>query len=151
MAALEIQQEKLTQAGNVVIKAFSQINLPPKDLILALGDDLLILGYPLGFYDDLLNLPIVRSASIASVYPTPFRGNPYFLVDSRVFQGNSGSPVILKPTNYLVRKTGTSLLAGKVIFLVGVLSHTWPIYEGNEHLGLNAVWFSYLVEKLTSS
>src|SRR5438552_397010 len=93
---------------------------------------------------------VVTSASIASVYPTPFNGNPFFLVDARVFQGNSGSPVITKPTSLLVKESGNELVVGKVSFLVGVLSHTWPIYEGKEHLGLNAVWFSSLVEKLTS-
>ena len=149
LAAVEIDPWMI-KSGKVIMKVFSKQDLPPDDLILGIGDDLLILGYPLGLYDHKLNLPIVRSASIASVYPSPFNGNPFFLVDARVFQGNSGSPVITKPTRLLVKESGNELVVGKVSFLVGVLSHTWPIYEGKEHLGLNAVWFSSLVEKLTS-
>ena len=55
------------------IRAFSILDQVPRDLELPLGEDVLVVGFPVGMYDDVHNLPIIRSASIASVYPIPFQ------------------------------------------------------------------------------
>ena len=50
--------------------------------------------YPLGqYYDDVFNLQVVRNGTVASAYPMRFRGQPYFLIDARLHEGTSGSPV----------------------------------------------------------
>ncbi|MGB0599999.1 MAG: hypothetical protein ACPGLY_25220 [Rubripirellula sp.] len=54
-----------------------------------LGQDALILGFPLGFSDTLSNLPIVRRAAIASSFAYPFKGNPYFF-DRRTLTSRHG-------------------------------------------------------------
>ena len=64
----------------------------------SIGDDLLVIGYPLGIRDTKHKTPIIRSAIMASVYPLPFDGMPYFLIDSFLHEGTSGSPVLLKPS-----------------------------------------------------
>jgi S1-C subfamily serine protease len=56
------------------------------------GDELYVLGYPLGFQGP-GGFPILRSGKIASYPLVPSKDNPYFLMDFRVFQGNSGGPV----------------------------------------------------------
>ena len=95
IAAVELNR---TEMQGYIIKAFSAANMPPNDVRIDLGEPVLVLGYPLGFYDEVHNLPIIRNAILASVYPVPFRGNPYFLIDGRLHQGMSGSPIITKPS-----------------------------------------------------
>jgi hypothetical protein len=63
---------------NCYISAFSKSNFVSDDVALELGEDLLVLGYPLGFYDRHNNFPIVRSATLASYYGIRFRGNAFF-------------------------------------------------------------------------
>jgi len=105
------------------IRAFSSKDLIPSDVDISIGEDVLVLGYPLGLHDMVHNLPIVRSATLASVYPVPFSGDPIVLIDSRLHRGTSGSPVLTKPTQMLRRQDGsTSFLSGMVSFLVGVHS-----------------------------
>lgn len=146
VVALELDASRMR---SLVVKAFSARDLPPDDLLVGLGEDVLVLGYPLGFHDNVFNLPVIRSATVASAYPVPFRGMPYFLVDARLHPGTSGSPVILKPTNILRKKQATEFLAGVATFLLGVHSHTWVVPQDQDQLGLNAVWFSSLIEQLT--
>ena len=58
------------------------------------GEDLNVLGYPLG-YGGPGGFPVLRSGKIASYPLVPVKNNPFFLLDFRVFQGNSGGPVYM--------------------------------------------------------
>jgi S1-C subfamily serine protease len=143
--------------GHFVVKAFSAANLVPDDVALSIGEDVLVLGFPLGFHDSLHNLPIVRQATLASVYPVPFNGDPFVLVDGRLHRGTSGSPVITKPTNMLRKANGSiEMLVGQgIFFLVGVHSAMLDIKgrdpTKDEPLGLNCVWFGTLVKEIVGS
>ena len=64
------------------------------------GDDVLVVGYPRGFYDEYSKFPIVKSGIIASRWGFPFGGRPHFLVDAKLFPGSSGSLVISKPKSF---------------------------------------------------
>jgi len=137
-----------------VVRAFSNGDLVPEDIELGIGKDLLVIGYPLGYYDEIHNLPIVRNAVMASIYPVPFRGNPYCLIDSRLHSGTSGSPVITKPSTIHRRVDGSVGLftddsAG---FLVGIHSATVDLPcardQWDEPLGLNVVWFASLLSEI---
>ena len=132
-----------------IIQAFSSSVLPPSDLQIGIGEDVLVIGYPLGFHDDVHNLPIFRNASVASVYPVPFKGKPFFLIDARLHPGTSGSPVVLKPSTVLKKGGGLSFMSAPVTYLLGINSGEWKVRD--EGLGLNAVWFASLVNELTSS
>ena len=57
------------------------------------GDVLDCLGYPFGFESPVGSFPILRSGKIASYPLLPTKGTQSFLLDFRVFPGNSGSPV----------------------------------------------------------
>jgi hypothetical protein len=61
--------------------------------VLLPGMDVMFVGYPLGLYDEVNNLPIMRCGRIASHPLVDFNGRPEFLVDAQVFPGSSGSPV----------------------------------------------------------
>jgi hypothetical protein len=78
------------------------------------GDEVNILGYPLG-YSHVGGFPVLRSGKIASYPLVPTRDNPYFLLDFRVFKGNSGGPVYFVQTN---RPYGGVLSVGETINVV---------------------------------
>ncbi len=135
------------------VQAFRNTNHIPDDLDIAIGEDVQVIGYPLGFHDDLHNLPLVRNATIASVYPVPFRGHPFVLIDARLHSGTSGSPVLTKPTNILRKTDGsTAMLSGSVTYLVGVHSASLDVVDRDpdrdEPLGLNVAWFASLIPEI---
>ena len=59
------------------------------------GDELRVLGYPYGFESSEAGFPILRSGRIASFPLTPTDSTKTFLLDFRVFKGNSGGPVYM--------------------------------------------------------
>lgn len=141
---------KELQSKGFIFKAFNSQNFLPSNIKLRVGEDVLIIGYPLGiYYDAVHNLPTVRNGIIASAYPVPYRGNPYFLVDARLHEGTSGSPVIVKPQSSWQDVNGNTLMTGFQTFLIGINSATWSLPKDIEPLGLNVTFFASLVEQLT--
>ena len=74
------------------------------------GEEVLIIGYPLGLFSTRVYFPLVRQGIVASRigeksrirfhYPSGEIRNseiPGFLVDAAILPGSSGSPVVLKP------------------------------------------------------
>jgi hypothetical protein len=43
------------------IKYFNRVNLLPSNIRLHIGEDVFVMGYPLGVYDDIHNLPLLRT------------------------------------------------------------------------------------------
>jgi len=150
VVGIPIEEDKIKE--NYFFKAFTPQNHIPKDLEIEIGLELLVMGFPKGFSDDLYNLPILRNATLASVYPVPFRGNPYVLIDSRLHNGTSGSPVLTKIMN-MVKKTdgSTAFLTGNPRYLVGIHSASIDITgtEDSDPLGLNCTWFASLIDEIT--
>jgi len=151
VVAISIDSELIE--SRFFVRTFSTADLIPKDVEISIGEDILVLAYPMGFHDVVHNLPLVRNAIMASVYPVPFNGDPLILIDSRLHRGTSGSPVLTKPTQMIRRADGsTSFLGGPVTFLVGVHSAAVDIVsrdpERDEPLGLNVVWFASLIPEI---
>lgn len=92
------------------------------------------IGYPLGFFDEINNLPLKRSGTPSSVYGIGFREKPRFLLDVISHPGASGSPVYLP--------LGSKLMIGD---LVGVLSGSHP------GTGLVYVWYSSLIPEIINA
>lgn len=57
--------------------------------------DVVFVGYPLGYFDETNNVPILRAGRIASIPKIDFVGQPQFLIDAQVYPGSSGSPVFV--------------------------------------------------------
>lgn len=170
IAAIELD----ASVRNHRIASLSSDLLPPDDLVMDIGSDALVIGYPLGFYDEVNNLPVIRNAAVASDYGVPFRNQEFFLIDGRLHPGTSGSPVILKPTytlryrdsstfqnmdtphTFFLLQSGTppysrsfsAIMDTPHTYFLGVHSHTWPVPAGSEPLGLSAVWYGRLLERL---
>lgn len=110
------------------------------------GDRLAIPGFPLGFFDTVHHLPVVRQASIASSYGIRFQGQGYFLTDARMHRGSSGSPVLTR--------IGSAGAGWPGWFLLGVHSSRMDISSRDriqdESLGLNCAWYADVLMALTT-
>lgn len=89
-----------------------------RELGLAAGDGIFVLGFPMGITGKERNYVVVRQGSIANISELLDRGSMTFVLDTFVFPGNSGGPVVLRPEFTAI--TGTkpqpnSLLLGMVI------------------------------------
>jgi len=93
-------------------KTLSQFEVHP-------GDELECLGYPLGNASNDAGFPILRSGRIASYPLLPTATTKTFLLDVRVFKGNSGGPVYLWDSN---RTYQGGVHLGQVGFIVGLVS-----------------------------
>jgi hypothetical protein len=134
-----------------LIRAFTPGNLLPNNIQLQIGEDILVMGYPLGkYYDERYNLPVIRNGIIASAYPLPFSGNPYFLVDAKLHKGTSGSPVTTKFRTTWLTTAGTIEDTGFAFYLLGINASTFPLPQDHEPLGLNAVHFASIIDHMST-
>jgi S1-C subfamily serine protease len=81
------------------------------------GDGVFVLGFPMGFVGGSRNYPIIRQGAIARIRDTLAGSNKEFLVDTTIFPGNSGGPVVTKPEIVSIEGTksyGSSKLLGIV-------------------------------------
>ncbi len=108
------------------------------------GTALLVAGFPLGFYDTLHHLPVVRAAIIASSFGVRFQGQGYFLTDARMHRGSSGAPVVMR---------SDADDAGMPWRLLGVHSARMDMgtrdMVKDESLGLNSAWYADILLTLT--
>lgn len=124
--------------------------------------DVLIVGYPRGFYDDVNLFPIIKSGIVASRWDENFQGNRYFLIDAKLFPGSSGSIVISKPIDVVVKKGKIMHSSEKQFAFLGIFSgepfhHENPvelddmiiIQKSSFNLGI--VWYAELVEEILDS
>ena len=147
-----VKLDRAQLKGRFIVKAWSSDGFLPQKYVLQPGEDVFIMGYPLGFHDQSHNLPIFRDAMVASAYRVPFEGKPLFLTDANLHPGTSGSAVITKPKNIWVDDKGNAdIKTGTVYYLVGVHSATLDL-KGNkgQPLGLGAAWYAELIEDIVS-
>ena len=69
------------------------------------GDEVFILGFPIGWMAGNQDYPIVRHGVLAQIQGWLNREHDTFLLDGSVFPGNSGGPVVTKPQTEAVAKT----------------------------------------------
>jgi S1-C subfamily serine protease len=89
-----------------------------KDLGVTAGDGVFVLGFPMNLAGAEKNYVIVRQGVVARVSELLDHASPRFLIDSHVFPGNSGGPVILKGEITAIEGTKPqtqALLAGMVV------------------------------------
>lgn len=141
VVALELKAEELKRRFGV-LHTFRMIDVISPDIVVGVGDPLLVIGYPEGFSDSLHNLPVFRQASVASVYPVPFDGNRYFLIDSELHPGTSGSAVITQPSIWVVKKDEAEHFDEPQYRLIGIHSGSYG------DLKLNVVWFANLLVEI---
>lgn len=105
----------------------------PQDKVFWPGEDVFIMGYPLGIIDQIHNLPIIRRRMMASPWTIFFNKNHCFIIDAILHKGMSGSPVIAreqyvvrtKNGNYLIDEYG-NLKTAYHYYLTGIYSSNYP-------------------------
>lgn len=121
------------------------------------GDEVLVLGYPLAQSANEALFPVLRSGRIASYPLLPTLSTKLFLIDFRVFKGNSGGPVYVSSGSNRVLGDGRFTMGGVLQFLMGlvvsektVTEHTDGLYETREQvysLGLAYVVHASLIRQ----
>ena len=86
-------------------------------------EEVWMVGYPNGIYDQVNNLPVVRRGITATPYAVDYEAKPQFLIDASVFPGSSGSPVYLYDPLGMRRGADGVLAFGGAprIFFLGIL------------------------------
>lgn len=90
-------------------------------------EDIVMVGYPIGLWDQVNNLPLFRKGSTASHPAIDWNGRKEFIIDAACFPGSSGSPVFIFNKGGYVEKSGSMNIGTSRLYLLGVL---WggPIY-----------------------
>lgn len=88
-----------------------------KELEASAGDGVFVLGFPMDRAGKERNYVIVRQGIIARISEMLDRASDTFMIDSLVYPGNSGGPVILKPE--IVSITGTKV--NNNAYLIGLV------------------------------
>ncbi|MGL3710673.1 S1 family peptidase [Leptospirillum ferriphilum] len=83
-------------------------------------EDVTMVGYPNGLWDQSNNLPIFRKGVLATDYKRDWNGRKEFLIDAACFPGSSGSPVLLFDVGGYQTRKGISIGSSR-IKLLGVL------------------------------
>ncbi len=96
------------------------------------GEEMMTLGFPQGLSANPAGFPILRSGRVASYPLGPSTAYPTFLLDFRVFPGNSGGPVWLDES-----QTPGIPDDQKGRFVAGLL--TQQVEKGDQNLGIGIV------------
>lgn len=165
----ELIQQEMEQKPNAKVSDYippsgaTSDDLPENAGIpIDVGDDVLIVGYPRGFFDQHTLFPIVKSGIIATPYHLNFGGQPRFLIDAKLFPGSSGSLVITKPTNFKVEDSKIYYSPLKKYAICGVYSgepyfQRKPVDLGDleiirkEGFNVGIVWRAELIVDLISA
>lgn len=136
------------------LKWITSENFVPQNLSLTAGEDVMVFGYPLSFYDTPHNLPIVRKGMVASAYGVNFQDLPLFLIDANLHPGMSGGPVFTKPTNVSTTTNGNVTFdARQSQFFLGIQSSVRVAVLDRErvsNLGLCNVWYARTIDEIVS-
>jgi len=139
-----IELDRAAMSPTVALRCFTPEHLQRSFDEVDVGTSLLIVGFPLGFHDELHHLPVVRQAVIASSFGLRFQGAGYFLTDARTHRGTSGAPVVM-------RSPGPDGLPWR---LLGVHSARMDVggrdAQLDETLGLNCAWYADILLTLTA-
>ncbi len=96
------------------------------------GDEMMVLGYPQGLSANSAGFPILRAGRVASPIERAAL-SPTFLLDFRVFPGNSGGPVFIADSG---RRRPGGAEAQDVQFVAGILTQQVEINDQRLEIGI---------------
>lgn len=115
---------------------FSEIPTEEELANLSFVENILMIGYPNGLWDNINNYPLFRSGVSATHPGKDFRGKKEFVVDIAAFPGSSGSPVFL--FNEGSYSTSNALIMGTRVKLLGIL-YAGPQYRADGQIIIQTV------------
>lgn len=90
-------------------------------------EEILMIGYPNGIWDEINNQPIFRRGITATHPSKDYGGKKELMIDAACFPGSSGSPVFVFNNGSFVDKRGNTKMGETRIILLGAL------YAGPQH------------------
>lgn len=84
-------------------------------------EDIIMIGYPNGLWDEVNNKPLVRKGVTATNFKYNYNGRKEFVIDAACFPGSSGSPVLICNVGSYHEKNGGINVGGNRIYLLGTL------------------------------
>lgn len=88
---------------------------------LDVGENIIMVGYPNGLWDEVNNQPLVRRGITATSPSLDFNSRKEFVIDCACFPGSSGSPVLLFDRGGYINEHGQFLVGAHRTKLIGVL------------------------------
>lgn len=89
-------------------------------------DDVVMIGYPDGIWDQVNNQPIFRKGVFATKPDKKYNGKREFVIDMPVYGGSSGSPVLIASDGpWVDRSHGHSLMTRAPTKIVGIVYKTF--------------------------
>lgn len=144
VAVLELDRAQLP--ATVQLRAFEPRHLARPEDGVQVGASVRVIGFPLGFYDTVHHLAVVRHAIVASSFGVRFQGQGYFLTDGRMHRGSSGSPVVMRC------ETVDPDMPWRLLGMHGArLDMGDRDLTQDETLGLNCTWYADILLILTES
>ena len=129
IAAIDLEcQRNGIKLLNVFMDEQSVISAENLDVIDAV-DDIVMVGYPNGLWDEVHNLPIIRRGTTATHPNIDYENKKEFMIDAACFPGSSGSPVIYyKPGSTIRLKFDDMPRRGNIMALMGIL-YAGPMFN----------------------
>ena len=84
-------------------------------------EEVLMIGYPNGLWDDVNNLPLIRRGTTATHPAVDFQGRSTNVIDAACFPGSSGSPVLIVNEGGTYSTKSGTFTGYKRVVLLGVL------------------------------
>lgn len=128
-------------SGKAVYYVFNDESIIPtseqlKDL--SALEELVMVGYPIGLWDEKNNLPIFRKGFTACHPAIDFNVDGIGLVDMACFPGSSGSPIYILNENGYKDKKGNMFIGRSRILLLGYL-FAGPLYSANGNIAIQNI------------
>lgn len=85
------------QGKELFVRYYTEEDIPDEQYLKYITqlDDVIMIGYPNGLWDEVNNQPFFRKGVLATRPNKNFRGKKDFVVDLSAYNGSSGSPILL--------------------------------------------------------
>lgn len=117
----------------------TEADIPDAGTFAALSplEDIVMVGYPNGIWDEANNFPVVRRGITATKPSVRYQGKDEFLIDIPVFGGSSGSPVYLYNDHSF--RAGNDVVVGRQrLLLVGIL-YAVHVYQASGEIQVREI------------
>jgi hypothetical protein len=124
-----LRQEALAQGQEIFYQPITEDFFPTTEILSNLSalEDILMVGYPIGLWDDVNNFPVLRRGITASHPIVDFQGKSIGLADIASFPGSSGSPILILNEGSFTSQSGFCI--GSSLIFLGVLYAGPAIYS----------------------